>query len=69
MSDEIEGVCNMYTACQFLNNKLNLEYRVMHGKMLKSYGLEVARMLNFPKEVVTEAKIYLSFYEKDKDKD
>jgi DNA mismatch repair ATPase MutS len=32
--------------------------------MEKSYGIEVAKMLNFPEEIIRDAEAYLEFYEK-----
>ena len=37
--------------------------------MQQSYGIEVMRMLNFPKEVVHIAENYLEYYECDEQAD
>ena len=53
MEEEIYGVKNMYTSCRFENNKLKLEYKVLEGRMKESYGIEIAKMLNFPKKIIS----------------
>jgi DNA mismatch repair ATPase MutS len=63
MADEIQGVKNMYTTCRIENGELELEYKVEEGKMQKSYGIEVMKMLRFPEEVVRVAQNYLEYYE------
>ena len=39
----------MHTSCKITQEKLELEYRVLPGKMENSFGIEVTKMLNFPK--------------------
>ena len=39
----------MYTSCKINEDKLEFEYRVFEGKVEKSYGIQVAKMLSFPK--------------------
>ena len=65
MSEEIEGVKNMFTACKVENGSLVLEYKVEEGKMQKSYGIEVMRILSFPSEVIDVAENYLECYDCD----
>lgn len=52
----------MYTSCRFEGDQLHLEYKVVEGKMEKSYGLEVAKMLKFPPAIIENAQRYLSLY-------
>lgn len=42
---------------------MEFEYRVYKGKVEKSYGIQVARMLKFPKEIIDDAESYLQVYE------
>ncbi len=63
MEDEVPGVKNMYTTCRVENGMLMLEYKVQQGKMQKSYGIEVMKILKFPVQVVEVAEKYLKYYE------
>lgn len=63
MADELDGVCNMYTSCSIDGDQLKLEYKVVSGKIEKSYGIEVAKMLKFPEKVIESAEEYLKLYE------
>lgn len=63
MADEVEGVKNMYTCCKVENGELKLEYKVEEGKMQKSYGIEVMKILKFPEPVIDMAQNYLEYYE------
>lgn len=38
----------MYTSCKIVDDKIQFEYRVLEGKIEKSYGIQVAKMLEFP---------------------
>ena len=49
----------MFTTCRVENGSLMLEYKVEEGKMQKSYGIEVMKILSFPNEVVENAENYL----------
>jgi DNA mismatch repair ATPase MutS len=69
MATEVAGVKNMFTTCRVENGALMLEYKVEEGKMQKSYGIEVMKILNFPEEVVTVAENYLEYYETDEQED
>jgi DNA mismatch repair ATPase MutS len=62
MASEVPGVKNMFTTCKIEAGKLMLEYKVEDGKMEKSYGIEVMKMLAFPEHVVTNAENHLRFY-------
>lgn len=69
MVGQVKGVKNMFTTCRVENGSLMLEYKVEEGKMQKSYGIEVMRMLNFPNGVVHMAENYLEYYECDEQAD
>ena len=64
MAEKVKGVKNMFTSCRFEADQLMLEYKVVEGKMEKSYGIEVAKMLKFPEKIIRNAQDYLSLYEK-----
>lgn len=53
----------MFTTCRVQEDQLFLEYKVEEGKMGKSYGIEVMKMLKFPPHVVAVAEKYLQYYE------
>ncbi len=56
IEDEVKGITNMYTACKVNHgNNLEFQYRVFKGKVEKSYGIQVARMLNFPDKIIQDA--------------
>ena len=59
----------MFTTCRVENGFLMLEYKVEEGKMQKSYGIEVMKILKFPDEVVNVAQNYLEYYECDEEAD
>ena len=63
MADEIPGVKNMFTSCKVSNDELILEYKVVNGKVEKSFGIEVAKMIKFPEKVIKDAENYLALYE------
>ena len=45
----------MFTTCRVENGFLMLEHKVEEGKMQKSYGIEVMKILKFPDDVVNVA--------------
>jgi DNA mismatch repair ATPase MutS len=69
MADEVEGVKNMFTTCRVENGELKLEYKVEEGKMQKSYGIEVMKILKFDQEVVDLAERFLKYYEREAEED
>jgi len=69
MADNVAGVKNMFTTCRVEEDRLMLEYKVEEGKMEKSYGIEVMKMLNFPSHVTTDAENHLKYYECDEEAD
>lgn len=60
MEREIAGVRNYYVSCVLLDNKITMQYKVRPGAVDRSYGLLVAEMLKFPKEVIDDAKLKAS---------
>lgn len=52
MAEQVNGVKNMYTTCRVENDQLVLEYKVEQGKMQKSYGIEVMKILKFSNDVI-----------------
>ncbi|CAD8043757.1 unnamed protein product [Paramecium primaurelia] len=56
MEHEIPGVKNYYVSCVTEDDKITMQYKVRYGAVDRSYGLLVAEMLKFPKEVIDDAK-------------
>lgn len=59
MAEELSGVTNMHTSCKITQDKLQMEYKVLPGKMENSFGIEVTKMLNFPEKIIKDAQDYL----------
>ena len=56
MENEIPCVKNMYVSALAEGDNLTMLYKVEEGVIDRSYGIHVAEMLKFPKEVIDEAK-------------
>ncbi|CAD5124214.1 DgyrCDS12512 [Dimorphilus gyrociliatus] len=65
LADEIKSVKNFHVAALCENETLTLLYQVQAGACDRSFGIDVARMTNFPErvlEVIVEAKLHLEDY-------
>ena len=56
MEKELENVKNLYVSALAEGDKLTMLYKVKEGVIDRSYGIHVAEMLKFPKEVLDEAR-------------
>lgn len=56
MEKKIPGVKNYYVSAISKNGKLTMLYKVKRGAVDRSYGIFVAEILNFPKEIIRDAK-------------
>ena len=56
MEGKIPGVKNFYVSAIIKQDKLTMLYKVKPGAVDRSYGLFVAEMLNFPEEILKDAK-------------
>lgn len=55
MEKEVEGVVNYYVSCMTVDNKLSMQFKLKRGFAERSYGLFVAEMLDFPREILEQA--------------
>lgn len=60
MEQHVKGVVNYYVSCLVLQGKLTMQYKVKRGCAEKSYGLFVAEILDFPREIMVDAQNKLS---------
>lgn len=56
MERELSNVKNLYVSALAEGDKLTMLYKVKQGVIDRSYGIHVAEMLKFPKDVLDEAK-------------
>mmetsp|Transcript_16931 Transcript_16931/g.28672 ORF Transcript_16931/g.28672 Transcript_16931/m.28672 type:complete len:134 (-) Transcript_16931:160-561(-) len=56
MEKELGNVKNLYVSADASGETLTMLYKVNEGVIDRSYGIHVAEMLKFPKEVLDEAK-------------
>ena len=56
MEGQIPGVKNFYVSAISKDGKLTMQYRVKPGAVDRSYGLFVAEMLKFPREIIENGK-------------
>jgi DNA mismatch repair protein MSH2 len=56
MQGQVPGAKNYYVSCLTDDNKITMQYKLREGAVDRSYGLMVAQMLNFPQEVLDDAR-------------
>lgn len=56
MEKELPNVKNLYVSAHADGDNLTMLYKVKDGVIDRSYGIHVAEMLKFPKEVLDDAK-------------
>ncbi|CDW56800.1 DNA mismatch repair protein Msh2 [Trichuris trichiura] len=56
LADEVDVVKNFYMRATFAGDQLVLLYQVLPGICDRSFGINVARMVNFPEEVLQDAR-------------
>ena len=56
MEKKIKGVKNYYVSAISKKGKLTMLYKVKRGAVDRSYGIFVAEILDFPKEILDDAK-------------
>ncbi|AFZ80108.1 MutS domain V containing protein [Theileria equi strain WA] len=61
LADEYKGVVNKHLTSQFFEdqNEMTFLYKISDGVSKKSFGINVAMIANFPKDVVENARIKL----------
>ena len=60
MAKELKNVENLYVSALPEGDRLTMLYKVKKGVIDRSYGIHVAEILKFPKEVLDEAKALAS---------
>ena len=66
----LKNLKNIHVSAYEENGKLTFLHKIKEGSVDKSYGINVARLANLPKEVTDRAEEILKVYEKkEKDKD
>ncbi len=68
MSELNEGIKNVHVSIDESNGDIVFLHKVMDGAVDKSYGINVAKLANLPKEVIEEAGKMLSVYESETEK-
>lgn len=63
MSEYTPGIKNVHVRVEETNGEVIFLHKVMEGAVDKSYGINVAKLANLPKEVITEAEKLLNMYE------
>eukprot|EP01028_Stygiella_incarcerata_P007179 TRINITY_DN294_c0_g1_i1.p1 TRINITY_DN294_c0_g1~~TRINITY_DN294_c0_g1_i1.p1 ORF type:complete len:967 (+),score=277.72 TRINITY_DN294_c0_g1_i1:83-2902(+) len=56
LDEDHPDVRNLHVSARMENERLVMEYRVLDGKCDQSFGIHVAEMVDFPKEVVEVAR-------------
>jgi DNA mismatch repair protein MSH2 len=61
LDQELDNAKNLHVSYSINNSKheLDLHYKILDGATDKSYGLNILRVLNFPKEIVDNAEEYI----------
>lgn len=67
MPEEIDGVVNMHAQCRLEGGKLLMDYKIEPGQISKSYGIDLAESIGFPKDVVHKARQFAEGLEKFED--
>ncbi len=65
MSEFIEGIKNVHVSIDEDAETVVFLHKVMEGAVDKSYGINVAKLADLPKEVIEEANRMLSVYESE----
>lgn len=65
MSEYLDGIKNVHVSIDESSEDIIFLHKVMEGAVDKSYGINVAKLANLPKEVIEEAKKMLSIYENE----
>ncbi|QQP55751.1 hypothetical protein FKW44_000193 [Caligus rogercresseyi] len=63
LSASHEGVKNFHVSADTSSGSFTLLYKVLEGECNKSFGLEVAKLCNFPEELIKESTERLEKYE------
>ena len=56
MEKEIPNVRNLFVSAHASGGNLTMLYKVKEGVVDRSYGIHVAEILKFPKEILDEAQ-------------
>lgn len=67
MSEYLESIKNVHVSIDESSENIIFLHKVMEGAVDKSYGINVAKLANLPKEVIDEAGKMLNMYESEKD--
>jgi len=67
LSEEQEGVDNFHVSALTEGGKLTLLYQLMPGVCNKSFGIDVAKIADFPEEVIQEARNRIALLESSSD--
>ncbi len=65
MSEINPSIKNVHVSIEETNDSVVFLHKVMEGAVDRSYGINVAKLANLPKEVISEANSLLSMYEGD----
>lgn len=65
MSEYSEGIKNVHVSIDESEDTVVFLHKVMEGAVDRSYGINVAKLANLPKEVIDEANKLLNIYESD----
>ena len=67
MSEYTSGIKNVHVRVEETNGDVVFLHKVMDGAVDKSYGINVAKLADLPKEVISEAEKLLNMYENSKE--
>lgn len=65
MSEYSEGIKNVHVSIDESEDTVVFLHKVMEGAVDRSYGINVAKLANLPKEVIEEANKLLNMYESE----
>ena len=65
MSDLYDGIKNVHVSIDESEDTVVFLHKVMEGAVDRSYGINVAKLANLPKEVIEEANKLLNMYESE----
>jgi len=64
LSEDFQGVCNFHMSTKEYAGRIKFLYQLAEGGSSRSFGVEVAKMTNMPKEVIKNAEATLREMEK-----
>jgi len=68
LKDHFSGIATYHVECKKTNDGVLFLYKVLKGEAAGSFGLDVAKVANLPKSVISRAAVILKTLEKTEQK-